>query len=207
MVPQVAQLKIAVCRTPYSDHAAPEAVAALDRAVETLVKAGARVVPLELPLEFDHLNDAKEAIMRGEGRAAFLPHARAYGEALHDGLRGHAENRAGITSARLKAALDYAAHCRLAFEAHYRGFDAVLTFSASGEADEGIGYTGDPMLQSLWTVLHVPVVAIPTQDGPSGLPLGVKLVGFRFADAELLAVAQAVSRVIDPWFGQLRIPG
>ncbi|NQW10974.1 MAG: amidase [Alphaproteobacteria bacterium] len=207
VVPEATQLKIAVCRTPYSDHASPTAQAALEDAVETLAKAGATIIPLELPLEFDHLNDAKEAIMRGEGRAAFLPHARAYGEALHDGLRSHTENRTGLTPARLKAALDYAAHCRVVFEAHYRGVDAILTFSASGEADIGLDYTGNPMLQSLWTVLHVPVVAIPTQDGPSGLPLGIKLVGFRFADAELLAVAQTVARVIDPWFGRVRIPG
>lgn len=206
-IPEVGRLRIAVCHTPYADHAFPAAQTALENATRALSEVGATVISRELPLEFDHLNDAKEAIMRGEGRAAFMPHARTHGEALHDGLRSHAENRTGITPARLKAALDYAAHCRVAFEAHYRDVDAVLTFSASGEADVGIGYTGDPMLQSLWTVLHVPVVAVPSDDGPSGLPLGVKLVGFRFADAELLGVAKSIARILDPWFGRVRIPG
>ncbi len=205
---EVSGLKVAVCRTPYADTASAGAHAALDTAVRKLEAAGATVIARELPNSLRNLNDAKETVMRGEGRAAFLPHARAYGDRLHDGLRSHAENRTGISPADLKAALDYAAHSRVAFEGHYRDVDAVLTLAASGEADVlSDSHTGSPILQSLWTLLHVPAVAIPAGDGPGGLPLAVQLVGFRFADGALLAAAEAVSRVVDPWAGRVRIPG
>ncbi|MEQ8398870.1 amidase [Thalassobaculum sp.] len=206
--PEIRGLRIAVCRTPYADTASDDAHAALDTAVRKLEAAGATAIVRELPSSLRNLNDAKETVMRGEGRAAFLPHARAYGDRLHDGLRSHAENRTGISPADLKAALDYAAHSRVAFEGHYRDVDAVLTLAASGEADVlSDSHTGSPILQSLWTLLHVPTVAIPVGDGPNGLPLAVQMVGFRFADGALLAVADAVSRIVDPWAGRIRIPG
>jgi Asp-tRNA(Asn)/Glu-tRNA(Gln) amidotransferase A subunit family amidase len=150
----------------------------------------------------------KETVMRGEGRAAFLPHARVFGDGLHAGLRSHAENRTGITPAALKAALDQSAFCRIAFETHYREFDAVLCLGADGEADMvSPTHTGSPVLHSLWTLLHVPVIAIPAGLGAGGLPLGVQLVGFRFADAALLEAAETVAGLVDPWAGTLRIPG
>lgn len=203
----LAGLRVAVCRTPYADRASADSHAALDRAATALAAGGAVVSARELPAALDGLNDAKETIMRGEGRAAFLPHARVHGDRLHDGLRSHAENRTGITPAALKSALDFAAQARPAFEAHYRDFDMVLAPAAVGEADSGHDHTGSPLLQSLWTLLHAPVVAMPAGDGPNGLPLAVQLVGFRFADGALLAAAAVAAARIDPWCGRVRIPG
>jgi len=203
----LAGLRIAVCRTPYADKVSADGHAALDRAARALEAGGARVIVRELPVSLNGLNDAKETVMRGEGRVAFLPHARVYGDRLHDGLRSQAENRGGITRAALKSALDYAAHSRLVFEGHYRDVDAVLAPGACGVADPGLESTGNSILNSLWTLLHAPVVAIPAGDGAGGMPLGVQLVGFRFADGDLLAAAAAAAAVIDPWFGRVRIPG
>lgn len=204
----VAGLRIAVCRTQYAEFASADAHAALDTAVRALQAAGAIVVERELPKSLRDLNDTKETVMRGEGRAAFLPHRRVHGSGLNDILSSHAENRTGITAQALKAALDHAAHARMAFEGHYRDVDAVLTLGANGEADPvNDKDTGSPLLHALWTLLHVPVVAIPAGDGPNGLPLAVQLVGFRYADGALLAAAEAVSGVVDPRAGTVRIPG
>ncbi len=95
----------------------------------------------------------------------------------------------------------------MAFEAHYRDVDAVLAPGACGEADRGLESTGNSILNSLWTLLHAPVVSVPASDGAAGLPLGVQLVGFRFADGDLLAAAAAAAAAVDPWFGRVRIPG
>ena len=154
------------------------------------------------------LNGTKEIVMIGEGRAAFLPHARVHGDGLHDRLRSHVENRKGITPAALRAALDHAAQSRVAFDSYYRDVDAVLSLAATGEADlVATDHTGSPLLNALWTLLHTPVVSIPVGDGPSGLPLGVQLIGFRYGDGALLAAAEAVARVVDPWWAKVRIPG
>jgi Asp-tRNA(Asn)/Glu-tRNA(Gln) amidotransferase A subunit family amidase len=68
-----------------------------------------------------------------------------------------------------------------------QGFDALLTPAAPGEAPEGLGWTGDPGFNSLWTSLHVPCATIPAGEGPAGLPLGVQVVGLD--DAETLTWA------------------
>lgn len=199
-------LRIALCLTPYADKARDGALGALERAAEALTAAGATVERRELPPSFDAIDDAKDTIMRGEGRAAFLPALLTEGDRLHDTLRGIAEFRSGITPQTLMAAQDFAAHARMAYEGHYRGFDAVLTFGATGEADAGLESTGNSVFNSLWTLLHLPVVGVPAGDGPTGLPIGVQLVGFRYGDQALLDVAAAAAPVIDPWCGKVRIP-
>jgi Asp-tRNA(Asn)/Glu-tRNA(Gln) amidotransferase A subunit family amidase len=202
----VSSLRIAVCHTPYADKARDGALDVLTRAAEALTAAGANVERLELPASFAEIDDAKDTIMRGEGRAAFLPALLARGDDLHDTLRGIAEYHTGITPMTLKAAQDYAAHLRVAYEGHYRGFDAVLTFGATGEADEGLESTGNSVFNSLWTLLHLPVVGVPAGDGPTGLPIGVQFVGFRHGDDALLDVAAAAAPVVDPWCGNVRVP-
>ncbi|MEQ8584921.1 MAG: amidase [Thalassobaculaceae bacterium] len=201
-----ASLRIALCLTPYADRARDGAQAVLERAADALAAAGATVERRELPASFAGIDAAKDTIMRGEGRAAFLPDLLNHGDRLHDTLRGIAEYRSGITPMSLKAAQDFAAHARMAYEGHYRGFDAVLTFGATGEADAGLDGTGDSVFNSLWTLLHLPVIGVPAGDGPTGLPIGIQLVGFRHGDDDLLDIAAAAAPLVDPWHGKVRVP-
>jgi Asp-tRNA(Asn)/Glu-tRNA(Gln) amidotransferase A subunit family amidase len=77
-----------------------------------------------------------------------------------------------------------------AFRAHlddiFGEFDVLLTPSAAGEAPKGLGSTGNPSFNSIWTLAWTPCVTLPSGIGPSGLPLGIQLVGKRFADEALL---------------------
>ena len=94
-------------------------------------------------------------------------------------------------------AYDLAADCRKAFDAMFGNFDVVLTPSAPGEAPRGLHTTGAWVFNGMWTLMHMPCLAIPCIKGPQGLPVGIQLVGPRFADARLLNVAAAVAPVID----------
>jgi len=67
-------------------------------------------------------------------------------------------------------------------------FDAILTIPAPGEAPTP-ETTGDPRFCSRWTFVGAPALVIPTGLGPSGLPLGLQLVGARGSDRRLLAAA------------------
>jgi Asp-tRNA(Asn)/Glu-tRNA(Gln) amidotransferase A subunit family amidase len=49
----------------------------------------------------------------------------------------------------------------------------------------------------MWTLLHVPCVAIPVGRGPKGLPVGIQVVGPRMTDMRLLSIARALAPVID----------
>ena len=78
---------------------------------------------------------------------------------------------------------------RTAMTALLEDLDVLLTPSAPGEAPEGLASTGDPVFNRVVTLVGVPAVSLPAGNGPSGLPLGVQLVGAPRGEAALLAVA------------------
>ena len=69
----------------------------------------------------------------------------------------------------------------------------MLVPAAPGEAPQGLGYTGNPVFNRMWTLLGTPCVSLPAIWGDSGLPTGVQLVGRIGDDARLMA-AGAVPR-------------
>lgn len=189
-------MKIGLCRTPHWSEAKPESKRAVERAAALLAQAGARVSIVRLPAAFNKMNAMQALIMRGEGRAAFLPEYRAHFEQLHQEFRDRVEDRDRITPRKLADALDYAARLRPEIDAIARKYDALLSPSVIGEAPKSLTTTGDPMFQRMWTALHVPTINIPSAKGPAGLPIGVSLIGPRYSDAALLGVADAVAKVI-----------
>jgi Asp-tRNA(Asn)/Glu-tRNA(Gln) amidotransferase A subunit family amidase len=76
-------------------------------------------------------------------------------------------------------------------------FDVLLTASALGEAPAGLAKTGDPQCNSIWTLAGTPCITLPSGSGRNGLPLGVQLVGARFADERLIDLAYWVQAKLD----------
>ena len=56
--------------------------------------------------------------------------------------------------------------------------------------------TGDPIFNRAWSALGTPVVSVPAGTGPSGLPLGVQIVGMPRQDARTLAGAAWVEAAL-----------
>jgi Asp-tRNA(Asn)/Glu-tRNA(Gln) amidotransferase A subunit family amidase len=183
--------RFAVCR-PFPGDTLAASNDALTQAAEILRAAGAEIVPLDLPPAFSTLNDVHKVILFSEGRAAFLNLYRTHYEALHDDFRHRVENRDGITKAALRHAYDTAATCRIRFDEIASAFDAVLAPSAPGEATPG-REPGKPLLNQIWSLLHVPCVNVPGFRGPAGMPVGVTLTGPRFTDRAMLVVAELVA--------------
>jgi Asp-tRNA(Asn)/Glu-tRNA(Gln) amidotransferase A subunit family amidase len=191
------QLRIGLCRGPNWALAAPESQEALLLAGRRLEAAGIAVEELELAAPFKDVTEAQRIVLMGEGRGAFLQEYLAAHGLLHQDFRDRVENAAGITAAALVAAYDLAAECRKRFDTLFPRFDAVLTPAAVGEAPMGRQDTGNPVFNSMWTLLHVPCIGIPCTTGPNGLPVGVQIVGPRFGDAALLEVAALIAPAID----------
>ena len=191
--PAPERLSIGLCRTPYWDRGTAETRAALAEASRRLAAAGAVVTELDLGDEFAPLNELRQTVMWALGRVSFLHLQRTAPEKLSPGIRKSMER---ISNATLRAALDQAAALRPRFDAAAGGFDAVMTPSAPGEAPVGLASTGDSIFNGLWTLLHVPCISLPGLTGPHGVPVGIQLIGARYADARLLAVAQTVARLL-----------
>ena len=100
-----------------------------------------------------------------------------------------------IPNRDLLKALDKAAELRVVRYAE-GGYDAILTPAANGPAPVGLAYAGDPIFNGMWTLLHVPCLTMPARVGEGAMPLGLQLVGPRFDDARLLAVAETIAATI-----------
>ena len=194
-LPPAQKLRIAICPSPVIEQAAPETRAALARGAEILAASGARCETLQLDTRFDGLVEAHETIALAETRAAFLGEYRRAGHLLDNDFKAKVENRAGVTPQQLRDAYDLAGECRVAFDGIAAGYDAILTPAAIGEAPIGLASTGDHIFNRIWTLLHVPCVAVPGFRRPNGLPVGLQLVGPRFEDGRVLAVGDWVSRL------------
>jgi Asp-tRNA(Asn)/Glu-tRNA(Gln) amidotransferase A subunit family amidase len=188
--------RIGICRSPVWDLAAPETQTLLERVVSALGRAGAAVTQRELPAEFTALVDAHPIVMNAEsGRALgweLAHHADQISEILRERLEfGLAQPEAALQNAYLVFE-----STQRAFPGAMDGLDILVTPAAPGEAPNGLQWTGDPAFNSLWTSLHVPCVTVPAGTGPSGLPLGIQIVGRRGEDRSVLAWARWVEAAI-----------
>jgi Asp-tRNA(Asn)/Glu-tRNA(Gln) amidotransferase A subunit family amidase len=188
--------RIGLCRSPAWAAAAPETQALIEHAAITLTRAGARLAMQELPPEYAALVDAHAVLMNAESAASMgweLLNAR---DRISDGLRerldwGLAQGPQALADARARFA-----SLQAGFPAAMGECDILLTPSAPGEAPAGLGWTGDPAFNAIWTSLHVPCVTVPAGLGPNGLPLGLQIVGRQGDDRRVLAWAQWVSAAI-----------
>ncbi|MBE9606834.1 amidase [Acetobacteraceae bacterium H6797] len=188
--------RIALVWGPGEAKLEPSTRRLLEETAAALSRAGASLREVSLPTEVAAVQEAHPVVMNGESWQA-LGWERATGfEKLSEPLRevmaiAEARPREALPAARLAFARGQAA-----FAKWMRDYDAILTPSATGEAPEGLAWTGDPICNALWTALHGPCLTLPAGTGPKGLPLGIQLVAAPGKDAALLAVGEWVRRAL-----------
>ncbi|KIK58244.1 hypothetical protein GYMLUDRAFT_45463 [Collybiopsis luxurians FD-317 M1] len=187
----------ALCKTEVWPEAGPGTVKAMERAAELLRAAGAEVVELELPEDFNGMQDLYLRVSQGDGRTAFLGEYTTAKEKMDNFLVGQVENVSNITRREQLEALDIIASLRPSIDRIASQYAAILTPSALDEAPEGIESTGSAAFNAMWTALHVPVVNIPGFSGSNGLPIGLSLVAPRYKDRYLLNVSEEVSKIFE----------
>jgi Asp-tRNA(Asn)/Glu-tRNA(Gln) amidotransferase A subunit family amidase len=184
---------IGVCHTPLWQSAQPETVTAVEDAAERLAKSGAQVTSVVLPEDFSGLRDAARETINNYERAAAMGYEWAHHrDRISERLRKRIEIGRIMPHAKYVAALRLGEICRAHLQSIFQGFDLLLAPCTNGEAPRGLGETGDPGFQAIWTILHTPSLTMPTHRGPNGLPVGIQLVANRHEDRKLLACAQWV---------------
>ncbi len=176
--------------------------AALRAAVGTLVGAGAQIERPDLGAIVAELASLHELVMRFE-----VARTLAWEDDRRDLLSDHLvrEIDAGLAVAvpELHAARERIEELRAKLDGVLASCDAVLAAGAAGPAPAGLEATGSPAQSRPWHLLGLPAVALPTGVDPAGLPLGVQLVGRRWADDALLALGSwaeaALPRAVRPW--------
>jgi amidase len=188
--------RLGLCRTAMWDEAEPATIVALDRARAALLASGARVDDIAVPEEHRGLADAQDKIMRFEmarslaweriERASLIspPLARMLDFGLSIAPDEYDSARAAVAAARVR------------LDRFFGDCTAIVVPSAPGEAPEGLGSTGSPIFNRMWTALGTPCVTLPAACGPKGLPVGIQLVGRIGDDVRLMEAALAAERAL-----------
>ncbi|MBX6320673.1 MAG: amidase [Rhodospirillaceae bacterium] len=179
--------RLGFVRTPVWERAEPGLGLAFDG---LLGRLGDAVAEDTLPDAFGRAHALHQLIVEAD---LALNYAREYHRGRNRLSRRLAAmiERGGEVRAR-----DYNAACREvvrlreALAPLFERYDALLTPATPGEAPVGLESTGDPAFCTIWTLLGVPAVTLPLLKGPSGLPIGVQLVGSRGEDGRLLGTAR-----------------
>jgi amidase len=188
--------RIGICRTPYWDRADAATHALLEQVADRLGRAGSKVRELVLPEPFSDAFHAQVVINEFDTWRALAFERTRHPEMLSTSLSERLARAGRRSAAEYTAAHDLAAKCRGLADEMYSEWDALVVPAAPGEAPNGLGFTGDPIFSQLWTLLHGPAVTIPAGHGPSGLPLGIQLVGARGHDLRVLACANWVAGIL-----------
>jgi Asp-tRNA(Asn)/Glu-tRNA(Gln) amidotransferase A subunit family amidase len=187
---------LALVRTHLWSQASPAMQAALEQAARAAAAAGARVRELELPPIFEDAMRAHVTIQDHEAYRALAYEIDHHHERLGPILRQQLGRAAAIDCDTYDEARRTARGARRMFADLMADTDAMLTPSAPGVAPHGLGSTGDPAFNRLWTLLGPPCINVPGFADASGLPLGVQIVG-RFArDRTALEAAWFLERAL-----------
>ncbi len=184
----IATPRLGICLTHEWPAAQPETEALFEALPRLLDRAGARTTPVDLPGAYARLAKAQGTIWTYEIARCLADEHRRFRELIREPLRGMLDEGAAMPRAEYDDALACLRECRVALAAAFDGLEALVVPSAPGEAPD-IATTGDPIFNRVWSALGTPAINVPAGRGPSGLPLGVQIVGLPGLDARVLACA------------------
>ena len=197
--------RLGVVRLDKWSRAEGEQQKTFDTAIEKLRASGAIVEELVLA-ELDRVNwQTILTILESEGAHLFAELVTRYPDRTSDHLKSLVANGKAISAPDYLAAKAQQEQRRLALGTEMKGFDALLTLPAFGEAPRGLHYTGDAEFCAPWTLTGAPAITLPAGFGKNGLPLGIQIVGDYRHDLRTLAVAKWIETALgfDPGIATL----
>jgi amidase len=183
-------------RTPIWEEAEPATTASLDAARSALERAGATIAELAIAPEHHGLTEVQNTIMHFEIVRAFAYERIEHSAELSPRFAQMLDAGMTIGADEYDRALARTEEARAGLDAFFGSCDVVLVPAAPGEAPVGLGNTGDPVFNRMWTLLGVPCVTLPARWAENGLPTGVQLVGRFGNDARLMACAAFLERAL-----------
>lgn len=193
--PEPAAPRLGICLTHEWPAALPETAALFDALPRLLERAGARPTLRALPGAFAGLAEAQSTIWTFEIARCLADEHRRFRELIREPLRGMLDEGAAMPIAEYDESLRRLRECRAALAAVFDGLDVLVVPSAPGEAPD-VATTGDPVFNRAWSALGAPAITVPAGAGPSGLPLGVQVVGLPGQDPRVVACAAWIERAL-----------
>jgi Asp-tRNA(Asn)/Glu-tRNA(Gln) amidotransferase A subunit family amidase len=189
-------LRIGIYRSGVWNEANADMQAAVLRAAALAADSGAEIVDIDEPEALAAGRDNHGTVQNHEAGLAMADDLLRHGGQMSDILRTTLEGGQAITPDAYDAARAIARHARKATTALFGQIDVLLTPSATGAAPAGLGSTGSPIFNKLWTLTGNPCVNVVGLADAAGLPLGVQIVGRFGADRTTLSAASWLEGVI-----------
>ncbi len=192
----VRELRIGLCRTMNWDRAEDYTKTLVESAAQQLGKAGAKVSDVELGGPFADFETIGRRINDYESSRALTWERNHHWELLSEFQKNKLGGWLNVSYEQYREAHTVIVECRRYIDQAMEDLDLLLTPSANGEAPQGLANTGDTAFNILPTWTHIPCVTLPVFTGPSGLPVGIQLIGYRNQDHRLFEATSAVDSVL-----------
>jgi aspartyl-tRNA(Asn)/glutamyl-tRNA(Gln) amidotransferase subunit A len=181
----------------YFDRAEPGVREHVQGVARKLEAAGAQLIELRLPMDFELVSAVHDAIMHVEAAAIHSQLIRKEPAGYAPLLRQTVEAGHLISAVSYVQAQRLRRRFRTRMEELLDHLDALLTPTASNVAP-GPETTGDPSFQAPWTQIGLPSISLPTGVNEEGLPTAVQLAGRRLREGELLGAARWAEEILGP---------
>lgn len=192
-LPSPGVLTVGVCRSSQWKWASAESIQAIESTLQRASDAGVRIRDVVLSTEMEALIATQGRIVAHDAGHALAHERRMSPQGLSARLQERMAQGDDIALDEYLAMQRQAAQARAQVESLFQGVDVLAYPATEGEAESGLAHSGSPRFGALWTLLHLPSVAFPTQAGSGGLPLGMQLIGRYADDRRLLSQADLFS--------------
>jgi aspartyl-tRNA(Asn)/glutamyl-tRNA(Gln) amidotransferase subunit A len=189
-------LRLGVVRDFFYENATPEAQALNDVLANKLATGGFEVGEVRLPAIFDVAQATLRTILRAETASLHERLLPAHPEGYGPKLRGLIETGLLIDATDYVRARRIRRRYQREMSALFEKFDVLMTPPARGTAPEGIGTTGDPVMNGPWTLADFPTMTLPHALGNNGLPIGVQLTAAPGREASLIEMTKQIEERI-----------
>ena len=185
----------------FPERSSPAVAAAFHEAVRVLETLGVRTHEVKLPDCFEAGVDAGRVIMHAEGAAFHRDWFKTRWEDYGRKLAGLIEAGLLIPAASYLRAQQVRSLAIAAMRGLLTEVDVLITPSTPGPAPEGLASTGDPVFNAPSSIFGFPALGLPMGVAPSGLPLGLQIMGRHFDERTVLRIGAAYEAAT-PWHEQ-----
>jgi aspartyl-tRNA(Asn)/glutamyl-tRNA(Gln) amidotransferase subunit A len=201
-------LKIGVPTSFYVDDLEPDVAEALDAALATLRKLGAKIVKVELP-DQTGVSAAALIVLAVEATSCHAPWLRTRAADYGPQVRNRLENGLAYSAVEYLEALRWRGPALATHLAAIGDVDVVIAPASRApaptikESDIGGAPEAEAVIQSITRLMRpvnylgLPDLVIPAGRSRGGLPIGLQLIGRPFGDETLIALGAAFQAATD----------
>lgn len=180
----------------FDDHADPEIKSLLDNVLGKFTRAGAVVTEFDDKdgLFSDHVLQTHKVIIEAECAAQHFREFEQSAEAFGPKITGQIEAGSRTLAINYIAALQRRIRI-IERVSQWGDWDAWITPATTGPAPD-CSTTGDPAMNSPWSLTGLPVISLPMGLSEEGLPLAFQVIGRHYSEDKLFETALWCEQVL-----------